>query len=555
MQARKIFFSILGTGFYEECVYEDKAAGVECRTRFIQQAVLESLGAADWDASRDRIVILLTEKARQCNWDKSIDARRRRADCDAEPYEGLEKVLEEEGFSSMLQVVDIPDGSKDGDVWRIFDAVYGLIDAGDEIYLDITHSFRYLPMLLLVLVNYSKFLKGTSIRSLTYGNYEGRDASGTAPVVDLMSVPQLLDWTLAASEFLRSGRSEDLLAMTKTVKGAKEQGVYLMVREMADYAEKLRLSNLRDVQDGIDVSRYEFGDWHKPLLPILEAIKDAYSHFKPVALPGDFEGRFYNSLKAARWCLEKKLYQQFLTVLQEGIQSFSLGLMCKGEGRMIDVRHNVSTYLSLKYDSSSTARNIVSDLERKCPYLTGLKDILGDEAKPYCNKFRALSNWRNCINHAWMNNEDVNVKKFKNVLEYYESFLSERKWNGTMPVCGQRIFLNLSNHPSSLWGQAQLQAAAAYGRIEDMPFPSISPEMTTEKVRELAEEYLAKIMKYSDGAEVTVHIMGELTFCFILVRKLQEHGIVCVASCAERIVREENGEKISRFDFVSFRNY
>ena len=343
--------------------------------------------------------------------------------------------------------------------------------------------------------------------------------------------------------------------MTKTVKDAKEQGVYSMVKEMSDYAEKLRLSDLKDVQDGIDVSGYEFGDWHKPMIPILKEIKDAYSYFRHGIMSEDFEGRFYNTLKAARWCLDKKLYQQFLTVLQEGIQSFSLGLISRNAGKIVDVRHEISTYLSKKYNRHAGAQNIVSELEKKEPAFVELIGILGGEAKPYCDKFRALSDWRNCINHAWMNGESVNVKKFKPILEYYESFLSDRKWGRAKPVSRPSVFLNLSNHPSNLWGPAQSHAAGAYGRIVDVPFPSVSPEMTAEDVRALAEEYLAKVLEYSRDADVTVHIMGELTFSFFLVRMLQEYGIVCVASCSDRIVREENGEKISRFEFVRFRNY
>ena len=88
-----------------------------------------------------------------------------------------------------------------------------------------------------------------------------------------------------------------------------------------------------------------------------------------------------------------------------------------------------------------------------------------------------------------------------------------------------------------------------------MAFPSICPEISAEEVQKLADEYLTKVLEYTVNANVTVHIMGELTFTFIMVRMLQEHGILCVASCSERIVREENGEKISRFEFVRFRNY
>lgn len=297
------------------------------------------------------------------------------------------------------------------------------------------------------------------------------------------------------------------------------------------------------------------GDWHKPLLPILKEIKDAYSYFKPGVQPEDVEGRFHNSLRAARWCLEKKLYQQFLTVIQEGIQSFSLDLISKREGTIIDKRHEISTYLSKKYDSSNNAQNLVSEMERRTPELKNLIVCLNDEAKSYFNNFRALSNWRNCMNHAWMNGEKVNVGKFKSILEYYECLLAERRWGVVGQVPTERVFLNLSNHPSALWGREQLRAAGTYGQVVDMAFPSICPEISAEEVQKLADEYLTKVLEYTVNANVTVHIMGELTFTFIMVRMLQEHGILCVASCSERIVREENGEKISRFEFVRFRNY
>lgn len=115
------------------------------------------------------------------------------------------------------------------------------------------------------------------------------------------------------------------------------------------------------------------------------------------------------------------------------------------------------------------------------------------------------------------------------------------------------MLLNLSNHPSLNWSEAQKQAAAAkYGEIRDLPFPQIDPEWEAAQVRQLAEEYESEIRENNPTA---VHIMGEMTFCFKLITRLNAIGILCIASTTERIVMEKEGVKTSTFKFVQFREY
>jgi hypothetical protein len=116
------------------------------------------------------------------------------------------------------------------------------------------------------------------------------------------------------------------------------------------------------------------------------------------------------------------------------------------------------------------------------------------------------------------------------------------------------MLLNLSNHPSSSWPDKQLQEARkSYGTIEDLPFPQIDPEASEESIDKLAEQYLAKILDMQPKA---VHLMGELTFTFALIRLLQSQGIICVASTTHRTSEVlDDGKKISKFEFVRFRTY
>lgn len=121
------------------------------------------------------------------------------------------------------------------------------------------------------------------------------------------------------------------------------------------------------------------------------------------------------------------------------------------------------------------------------------------------------------------------------------------------------MLINLSNHPSSDWPEKQLEAAKKYGHVVDLPFPAIDPEAETYNIEQLVEAFEIKVRELlaesSTGADA-VHIMGELTFCFALVARLQKAGILCLASTTNRqAVDQPNGSKITRFEFVRFREY
>lgn len=208
--SRRVFLSVLGTSVYKTCsyFYGDFHSS---KVSFIQQATLEYLRVLDkWDKTKDKVIIIMTDKARQKNWDKNITSRPDFSKNEV-PYRGLEAVLDEMGLSPMVETVCIPSGENSEEIWEIFNRIYDALDNEDELYIDITHSFRYLPMLLMVLCNYSKFMKDVKVKSITYGNYEARDTStDEAPIIDLLPISLLQDWTSAGADFIRNGRTKEL---------------------------------------------------------------------------------------------------------------------------------------------------------------------------------------------------------------------------------------------------------------------------------------------------------------------------------------------------------
>jgi hypothetical protein len=119
------------------------------------------------------------------------------------------------------------------------------------------------------------------------------------------------------------------------------------------------------------------------------------------------------------------------------------------------------------------------------------------------------------------------------------------------------MFVNLSNHPSSTWDEAQRKAAEEFGWILDIPFPSISPEWDACDVEELVQMYVTKIDDLLDGneSEVVIQVVGEPVFTFQLVTVLLKKGYRVVASTTERQTEFVGKEKRSVFKFVKFRYY
>lgn len=118
------------------------------------------------------------------------------------------------------------------------------------------------------------------------------------------------------------------------------------------------------------------------------------------------------------------------------------------------------------------------------------------------------------------------------------------------------MLINFSNHPSRFWDIRQRAASHKYGRLIDMPFPQIAPGATKEDLQLLTEDWVQKILQMGEGHSITVHIMGEMTFTFMVVTKLKEMGVKCVASTTERkTTYNKDGTKVSEFSFVKFREY
>lgn len=568
--------SVLGTGFYEECTYIGKHSST--RTRFIQEATLREIGADNW-TEEDAAYIFLTQMAKENNWDKSIESRKRPHEDVCVPYSGLERVLSGMNLKCQVVPVYIKDGKDESEMWDIFNAIYSCIEEEDELYFDLTHAFRYIPMLVLVLGSYSRFMNNSRIVSMSYGNYEARNMEcGESPMIDLMPLAMLQNWTSAAASFKEMGR---VAMLSSALDNELNTTVW---NNKADIINFSRIAELLKIYDGQIMTcrgkNLKLGNeavaiksmkrtvrrnqqLPLPLKQILGLVIDSLSEYE--------SNSSRNIVVALKWCKRYNLVQQGYTLCQEGIVTWLCERFDSENPYRLDTKNKVKNYRDywssiLGIDDSKLCDEIswrkglaeYRDLTHRIVAQNWLGEIR--------RRYQSLTKNRNTINHGGFTSNQTEqdlIGDFDavidNCLPLYEEILNLPDLPEYLHHLVQEmssVFINYSNHPSSAWGEKQLAAARVYGEVVDLPFHIVGEDYDENKLSEIAEEETAKILALAAGKNATVHIMGEMTLTFAVVARLKASGVRCVASTTARQVTENaDGTRTCTFNFVRFRAY
>ena len=420
---RRVFLSILGIAFYGKCRYtKDDFVGTE--TTFVQQNLLEYLQQKEGWGKQDQVLMFLTDLAKVNNWNKDIRTRFSSRDQRDVPYIGLEKILLDMDMS--FQAVHIPEGKSTEEMWELFEVIYSQLQEGDELYLDITNSFRYLPMLLVVLVNYAKMLKNLTVKAIFYGNYDARDkVSNVAPIMDFLPLSVLQDWTSATSDYLRYGQVEKLYDLSESSinpilkdPSTRTDDVKLLrafVDRLKDLVgERITCRGLSIIENKnvglLEKAAKDIQEVTIPQLkPVFEKIKESLDIF------GAKED-ILNCIKAARWCCDNKMYQQTTTLLEEGLITF---LCCHFK---LDYKEEDFSNLMVQCLRAKTLRNENIIFNDSVLAEELLADSVIWDNKLFVKSMQNIQQVRNDYNHAGFNKHP---KKVKDIIDNVESLMDD----------------------------------------------------------------------------------------------------------------------------------
>lgn len=111
-------------------------------------------------------------------------------------------------------------GLNEDGLWKNFGEIMGLIDIlenGDEIYLDITHAFRSIPLFMYLMMEFLQSLdyKRVSLKGLYYGMLDANRDLSYAPVVDLSPLCNISQWIRGSHDFINFGDGYTIASLLK----------------------------------------------------------------------------------------------------------------------------------------------------------------------------------------------------------------------------------------------------------------------------------------------------------------------------------------------------
>lgn len=431
----RTFLSLLGTGDYLDCRYqlgEDPGEVV----KYIQEYLIGQI-CHNW-TNEDLICIFATDQSKTANWE---DDGHREKQGRIIKNKGLQERLAAMGMQAEVRLVTIPIGNKENELWQIFDIFLQNIREHARIYLDITHSFRSLPLLLTVLMNYARIMKRISIEGIYYGAFETLGSrpkaelipvdQRIAPVFDLTSLSRLQEWTLAAHHFMENGIADELVdlaesdvrAIMKETKGQDKAArqLYNLINDISKMSSNFYTARGRDIvqfdyeRPNRILAELEQSDiFIRPLVPVLEQLQGKLKPFK--------KGQSINGIFAVDWCLENNLIPQGITLLQETV----IGLVL--ERHELDTANkDIRGYVTAAYRFLSEKKpenkwNIENEEDKAL-----IRAIMQDQFVLDTNKeMDSLSQLRNDVNHAGFLDNAVDSSRVRKRFEERYTTLREK---------------------------------------------------------------------------------------------------------------------------------
>ena len=430
MSMGRVYLSFLGTSDYVACTYYRDGEGFEAENiRFVQEATI-SLCCSDW-TSEDRILIFTTRDAYEKNW---LDnghkdyATKERLACT-----GLSKCLSEIKPPCPVTRVDIPDGKSEAEIWDIFNIVFGLLKKDDEVVFDITHAFRSIPMLAIVILNYAKVMKNVTLVAIYYGAFEvlGNPhevrklpiEKRRAPIHDLTAFDYLLDWTVAVDRFVEAGDAglintlargglKQILAESEG-KDRNAAAIRNIGQTLASYCQAMttcRAVEIHAIAGKLksQMEQCESADLLPPFQPLFALLGEKMAQFKGDGLS--------DGIAAANWCVEHNLIQQGATILREIVITYLISLS-KGDVNNSKERGVAAFAINITFndmfggESEKSEENLPETTEaylRICYRKPGLVKIWGP-----------LAQLRNDLNHAGYVNHPKSSAAFAKQLPGY----------------------------------------------------------------------------------------------------------------------------------------
>jgi len=225
-----------------------------------------------------------------------------------------------ETFKDKILAIVTKYGMNELEIFENFNLIIQLqneLKDGDEVYLDITHSFRSNAFWMFLVMNYLTDVedKKITVKAITYGMLEAQK-EGVAPVVDLNAFYKILQWIKGANNFKNYGNSYLIEQNIENEKLSKK------LRNFSDALNMNYIASLRQSINSLKKLEEDIKSLEGPAkLIIPKVIKDFMDRFATE------EKDYLFQAELAKWHFEQKRYAMAYININESIIGFIMDVL------------------------------------------------------------------------------------------------------------------------------------------------------------------------------------------------------------------------------------
>jgi CRISPR-associated Csx2 family protein len=583
---------------YKQAQYQFRGQTPGEPTAYVQVEILKGL-IVDKEAP-ELVLVAMTQDSEKWHWSKAGRLRDQ-----LQGIQGLPKPVPIR-ISDVLTVEE---------QWKSFEAILEGVPAGCELYIDMTHGFRIIPILFSSAISFLVQAKDVQLKGAFYGAYEPRrSADGPFPIIDVAEFYRINQWAEAVRSLVQDANPAMMGELASSERSLRMDALHddRLIASLGRLGAVLKNADSTSIAKATEELVSLVETRREGATPAARVLLDLVLDKFRVMVAEKAEQRFTRDwyevqLKMADILLCHGLNMQGLTVLRELVVSWGEELArqeiadATSEGRIEYSRNHkprelrdwfkacrsflaepfsARLYMDPKQWLPATGRDPTGKVTRLCTDgMLRRAKLTGD----WQNEFefvKKLGDLRNALNHAWTEKKkDVTIetigeqssqigtavrKKMDMLLAQGVLGNGEAQLHDTVqpqPGARSRRFVNLSNHAIQDWSQEQRNAVRSLG-FDDLVeleggMPIVETNADSDAVRRLADDIVERVVQQgADGA----HVSGEYTLTTALVSRLKHRTIRCFAATTKRETGEhqqvDGAIRTERvFRFVRWREY
>ena len=234
----------------------------------------------------------------------------------------------ERAISPNSKCILIEYGLTESEIWNNLDkivaAIYSL-NEGDEIYLDITHSFRSLSLFQFLAIDFIKDLlaeKRITIAGVYYGMLDVQGELSYAPIVDLYPMVEMMDWVKGTYSLKNFGNG---YLISQLLEKREESETAQQIRKLSQAINTNYTTTIQQQSSSLK-NRFQDNETQGPFQYVRPILKDVAERF---ARSGKKQKASQYQLNLAGWYFANERYATGYIALAEAVISY----LCEYQGQ------------------------------------------------------------------------------------------------------------------------------------------------------------------------------------------------------------------------------